>query len=454
MESVRYDDSLAIMVKTLSRSMSAEQIASGVFVRDVSGRLSFFARSKLEERDWAKIEKELRVALGPYARPDRVLASGDDFGSNVLSDLSAYEVSLGSIKARVVDRRLVGMDWLRKPAELAFRPRRFVFASLKGGVGRSTALSVAALHLANQGRRLLVIDLDMEAPGISTMLLTPETLPRWGIVDALVENGISGLDEGFIQDLVGSSLISAHSGKVDVIPAFGMASLENPADILGKLARAYAEDIRDDGKPLSILDQVQELIERFSDPSRYDAIFVDARAGLHETAASAILGLGADILFFGLNEDQTFHGYQALFAHLARLRPGSESKWLDQITMVQAKALGTNEDQELFAERCKTLFQASGLTPIQRPLEKVFIPAEPFGNVPWDETNTDLRPQLEEDLESRPPLMILDDERFKHYSPQLRADLTLPRIYLSTFGAFLERIDETLSAAGENGETE
>ena len=91
---------------------------------------------------------------------------------------------------------------------------------------------------------------------------------------------------------------------------------------------------------------------------------------------------------------------------------------------------------------------------MQRPLDKVFIPAEPFRNVPWEDTTANLRPLLEEDLEGRPTLMILDDERFKHYSPQLRADLMLPRIYLSTFGALLERIDETLSAAGENGETE
>ena len=193
---------------------------------------------------------------------------------------------------------------------------------------------------------------------------------------------------------------------------------------------------------------------RFSDPARYDAIFVDARAGLHETAASAILGLGADLLFFGLNEDQTFHGYLALFAHLARLRPGSEKDWLDQITMVHAKAVGTNEDQEIFADRCEALFQSSGLMPNRRPLDEVFVPAEPFRNVPWEDAEADLRPLLSEELDRGPPLMILDDERFKHYSPQLRAELLSPRIYLSTFGPFLERIDETLSAAGKNVETE
>jgi hypothetical protein len=453
MESVRYDDSLAVMLSVLSRSMNAEDIAAGVVLRDVSGRLSFFAKAKLDETKFRKIEEELRSELGPYARQDRVLASGDDFGNNVVSDVSSYEVTLNSITARIVDRRLVGMDWLRKPAVAASPPRRFVFASLKGGVGRSTALSVAALHLANQGKRVLVVDLDLEAPGISTMLLSRETLPRFGVVDALVENGISGLDDGFIQDLVGSSSLSANSGKIDVVPAFGAASLGNAADVLGKLARAYAEDVGIDGSPLSILDQVQELVAKFSDPAKYDAIFVDARAGLHETAASAILGLGADIFFFGLNEDQTFEGYQALFAHLARLLSASDRSWLDQITMVQAKASGTSEDQDYFAERCSLLFQTSGLVPMQQPLTDVSVPAEPFRNVPWEDAEANLPLSLDEDLEDPPPLFILDDERFKHYSPAQRADLMLPRIYWSAFEAFLERIDETL-AAGENGETD
>jgi len=36
---------------------------------------------------------------------------------------------------------------------------------------------------------------------------------------------------------------------------------------------------------------------RFSDPARYGRYIVDARAGLHETAASSNMGLGADLSF-------------------------------------------------------------------------------------------------------------------------------------------------------------
>jgi hypothetical protein len=439
------------MIEILRKHLQADQIETGTVIRDVTGRLSYFLFGSIDEELFLKLEHDLRSGLGTYGRPDRILASGDDYGSEVLTDETAYYVLIDGLTVRIVDRRLVGMDWLRPPANSAMPPPRFVFASLKGGVGRSTALSVAALHLANNGKRVLVVDLDMEAPGLSAILLSEQTLPKFGMIDALVENGISGLDDQFMQDLVGSSALAGQAGRIDVLPAFGRASIDNPADVLGKLARAYAEDITPDGSTHSILDQVRELVDKLADPARYDAILVDARAGLHETSASAILGLGADILFFGMNEEQTFQGYAALFAHLSRLKTDTNFNWIDQVTMVQAKASGAREDQDLFAERCINLFRSTGIIATIASTD-VPLPATPFSNVPWNDELTDADVGLEEDNDPRLPLIILDDERFKHYAPRPGSELMLPRIYQSTFGPLLDRIDETLAAASQNGE--
>lgn len=450
---LRYDDSLPKMISVLENHLSAADIYAGVVIRDVTGRLSFFSARKLSDVEFCELDQNLRDGLVAYGRSDRILASKGDFGDSVLSDASTYEDIIRGVRVRIVDRRLVGMDWLRNPVAPASPPARFVFASLKGGVGRSTALSVAALHLANQGKRVLVVDLDMEAPGLSAILLTRDTLPKFGIVDALVENGISGLDDEFMQDVIGSSTLAGNLGRIDVLPAFGASSIANPADVLGKLARAYTEDVGPDGSSLSILDQVRDIVGMLSQPSRYDVVLIDARAGLHETSASAILGLGADLFFFGLNEEQTFQGYRALFAHLSRLNLKTmESSWLDQVTMVQARASGSLEDQELFADRCKVLFEESGLMHLPTSPDNISLPAEPFRNVPWNDDLVEDDFNIESEGEPRIPLVILDDERFKHYSPAFRSDLMLPRIYLSTFGPLLERIDETVSAAVQNGE--
>ena len=41
------------------------------------------------------------------------------------------------------------------------------FYSFKGGVGRTTALGITAARLAQDGHRVLCIDLDLEAPGLA-----------------------------------------------------------------------------------------------------------------------------------------------------------------------------------------------------------------------------------------------------------------------------------------------
>ena len=57
------------------------------------------------------------------------------------------------------------------------------FYSFKGGVGRTMALANVAVHLARRGRRVLVVDFDLEAPGLDTFpALRPDArLP--GLVD-------------------------------------------------------------------------------------------------------------------------------------------------------------------------------------------------------------------------------------------------------------------------------
>jgi len=275
---VRFDDSLPALAKVVEETLGKEALEAGTVLRDAMGCLAFFAASPLDEEAAPRLSRALRSALGAYARPDRVVAGSDDYGAAaVREDPSALRLSVGDLHVRLVDRRLAGADWLRAPVIVAPPPPRFVFASLKGGVGRSTALTVVAAHLASQGRRVLAVDLDMEAPGLGALLLTPETLPEFGVIDALVENGLSGLDGPFLTDLVGASELASGGGRIDVLPALGARSFQNPADVLAKIARAYVEDVRPDGSVQTILDQVRSLIDQFADPTRYDAILVDAR---------------------------------------------------------------------------------------------------------------------------------------------------------------------------------
>ncbi|RMH40429.1 MAG: ParA family protein, partial [Gammaproteobacteria bacterium] len=66
----------------------------------------------------------------------------------------------------VVERLLMGNEWATVrdvPCTKRTRcPERLVFFSVKGGVGRSTALAATAWYLAKKGKRVLVIDMDFQ----------------------------------------------------------------------------------------------------------------------------------------------------------------------------------------------------------------------------------------------------------------------------------------------------
>jgi cellulose biosynthesis protein BcsQ len=450
---IRFDDSLPMLVQVISDNLGKETASSGVALRDASGRLAFFSTSALDEKLIETLSTLLYEKLGTYARTDRVLAGRNDFGAEqILNDPTAYVVSINEIIIRVVDRRLVGTDWQRPPVPVALPPLRLVFASLKGGVGRSTALAVVAGDLALKGKRVLAIDLDIEAPGLGSILLDEDTLPEFGVLDALVENGISGLDESFLMDMIGPSALSKGQGRIDVAPVLGRRSLKNPADVLAKIAIAYTEDVNENGEIMTFLDQVSSLIDRFAATKNYDVILVDARAGLHETTASAVMGLGAEVFLFGRDELQTFQGFRVLLAHLARFVDNKKQKpeWLSRLTLVQGQAPQELTKRQHFQDKCNAIIVDSGLGSNDISKEEALGQISSFSNIPWDDEIPDAEVLPNEDSRIQGPVAILDDSRFRGFDPLLKRDLLSEKIYQSTFGQLLEQIYNCFPAEEEN----
>jgi len=146
-----------------------------VFLRDGEGRL-MVARESLS--DAQALGAGLRKTLGAYASMRPVIDGR--MAAALVKDQAASEIPVvlpgrpaeGPRFIRMVDRRFVGADWMVPPEPVPQDgPPRLVFSSLKGGVGRSTALAVLAADLARHGLKALAIDLDLEAPGIGFMLL-------------------------------------------------------------------------------------------------------------------------------------------------------------------------------------------------------------------------------------------------------------------------------------------
>lgn len=126
--------------------------------RDLNGRVRLIAPETVQKEEAARAALE-RLAgtvaerLGPHAYPSAsaILYEAD----RELACQGAATVPLeGHANVWVVDRLATEGNWTKIAPETRGAPR-IVFFSIKGGVGRSTALAATAWWLAQAGKRVL-----------------------------------------------------------------------------------------------------------------------------------------------------------------------------------------------------------------------------------------------------------------------------------------------------------
>lgn len=363
---VRYDDVMPLTLQIAVNICGEDFFTRNLLLRDTEGFITVVLRQSLSSEVKAQLTNELSSMLGIYATVPPVVTPEEIF------DLSLADESKDKFEfvicpngyqgyVRYIERRIVGGDWVRDiQLPIPGVPKVVVFSSLKGGVGRSTALSVSSVHLARKGKKVLAIDLDLEAPGIGGMFLNPEQLPPYGALDFYVEFGRTEINPDFLDGMHRVVYEHESGGSFTIVPATGLTSHLSPQNVLGKISRAYLEIVDSNGEPVSFLDKTRELIVKLCENNSYDVVFVDARAGLNESTAATIQGLGADVLFFGVDTPQTWDGYRYFLAHLARHKTEAVplEDWRYKLKVIHGKADGSESSLQLFRDRAWELFSA------------------------------------------------------------------------------------------------
>lgn len=211
----------------------------------------------------------------------------------------------------VVDRMLTESSWSRRANEDDLSHRMVVFYSIKGGVGRSTALAVAAWHLAQQGKKVMVVDMDLESPGLSSSLLPEDRCPDYGLLDWLVEDVVENGDTVIDRLFATSPLADGSRGEIVVIPAHG----RQYGDYIAKMGRAWMHRMNGEER-IPWPQRLRILLQKLAGRHAPDYILIDARAGLDEIASASVLDLAPQlVLLFALEGTQTWAGYSILFKH-------------------------------------------------------------------------------------------------------------------------------------------
>lgn len=309
--------------------------ASVVFVRDLRGRIRVVVdwtskTAKPKDPDWTGLHN----ALGAFSPGleclvcyrDGLQVPGEVFDHKDLRRLNPG----GTDDLFVLERQLVGADWLHKaptvPEDENYK--RITFFGLKGGVGRSTALSMLALHLAEMGKKVLVIDLDLESPGIGSMLLQNNDFPQFGGVDWFVEDSVGQSDSQLLSGIVANGVAG-----VRVVPAFGAVT----DGYLSKLSRAYIDGQSPHFE--SFTQRLRRFIESLEAQEKPDFTLIDSRGGIHDLAAAAVTQLGALALLFASDSRQTWDAYKLLFSHWTS-HPEAIQTFRENLKMVHALSPG------------------------------------------------------------------------------------------------------------------
>ena len=220
------------------------------------------------------------------------------------------------------------------------------FYSFKGGVGRTLALVNIGVELANTGRRVLLVDFDLEAPGIDTFeqLRPPEPCP--GIVDYITTYLDENKAPAVNRFLYETTNVGNGSGKLWVMPAG-----KRDGDYGARLAsidwdHLYAER---DGFLL-----MEHLKSQWEETLKPDYVLVDSRTGHTEVGGICTRQLPNTVVVLFIPNEQNIEGVGVV---VDAIRSENEQSGVDINIELVASNVPSLDDEEQILRRMLSRFE-------------------------------------------------------------------------------------------------
>ncbi|MCZ0943001.1 MAG: AAA family ATPase [Gammaproteobacteria bacterium] len=176
------------------------------------------------------------------------------------------------------------------------------FYSFKGGVGRTMALVNTAVHLAERGRRVLLVDFDLEAPGLDTFSLLRTKSSTPGLVDYVLQY----LKEDQAPDVAG---FVDYSNEVENLLVMSSGAWgKDYAASFGRIdwGMLYSER---DGYLL-----FEDLKEQWRQTIAPDYVLVDSRTGYTDTGGICTRQLPDAVTMLFFPNEQNLRGLSKIVA--------------------------------------------------------------------------------------------------------------------------------------------
>lgn len=314
-------------------SQLTPNLQSVTIIRDVYGAIRLYLEpvkgSHPQEADITNLETCLSQKLGSYYGKDIWLPQGEQDGYKALIKViteervpAEWDDDTVSPRWYLLERHVAKQAWTNKNSgntpwkqelvDQGHKPAVVAFFSFKGGVGRTTTLVATSLILARHGHRVAIVDLDLEAPGLSTIFLS-DTLDNVGVTDYLLEKKIQKSAwrlQNHLLPISAQAILGDFGETLRLLPA---GAVDN--NYLEKLARLDFQNLVDNQLP----DTLREMLRELESAARpLDFILLDARAGFHDLGGLAIADLSHAVVIFGTQSRQSWAGLTHVIRRLAR----------------------------------------------------------------------------------------------------------------------------------------
>ena len=183
--------------------------------------------------------------------------------------------------------------------------KTITFYSYKGGVGRSLALVNIATRLSEFGKKVCVIDFDLEAPGLHLKFpISKNALKKVdkGIVDYVYDFSNRGILQTNIKDYCVDVNVSKNGKPISLITAGNTDAV----DYWKKLSSINWYDlIYENPNGLAFFLNLKEVINQKIKP---DFLLIDSRTGISEMAGVTLSLLADEIVVVAANNKENLGG--------------------------------------------------------------------------------------------------------------------------------------------------
>lgn len=324
-----------------------------LLITDLFGKLRLVV---FPDGDMQELAEQLSAACGPWWTNECLRANQLDIAAGQMVEQARRSAHSDSEQPRLklLERHRSRTAWfagLQSPPWRAPEdgPPVVVFYSFKGGLGRSTLLAAFAIQRARAGERVCVIDLDLDSPGIGTLLAADieGKTASWGAVDFLLEHRLKEL---VFDDYWHRCDRVSGAGDIRVMPAGRLN--DGYGD---KLARVDLEE-----QPSATDSGLMSLLHGTRDKLRPDWILFDARTGISETGGQLLSGVAHLHVLFGTTQEQSWLGLDWVLDRLGRdrlLAGQSQSEVLLVQAMVPPGEQPTRLARDRFDSRALSSFE-------------------------------------------------------------------------------------------------